>query len=352
MICWMTNEPLRPRQKLAIKHTTRTGRTLVKDIQYRLDVNTLHRDQETKELGLNEIGRVQLRTTMPLLCDPYSQEPHHRLVHPHRRGHRRDRRRRDDQLRQLTTLVVVPVATTAAERRGITCTASRTPCVTTHGVLVRTSPGCSGSRRTAVRGPSSGSGRTLSSLSPRRRQLPSRRDPGGPGADARRQGPDRLRHPAAVPDEAARRRRAALPPGPSHERASEDPLRRAGCRGAAPRCTRAQLSRRLPQARARLRTHPLRGHGRLPRRHQDRRDPAGLPPAVARRDRSPDRDHRHPVPDPPSRRHRPPRTRPTTPARAPPGPSRRRGRRRGPRPRRPCGTTPARRQRGPHRTRA
>jgi sulfate adenylyltransferase large subunit len=73
MICWMTNEPLRPRQKLAIKHTTRTGRALIKDIQYRMDVNTLHRDQETKELGLNEIGRVQLRTTVPLLCDPYSK---------------------------------------------------------------------------------------------------------------------------------------------------------------------------------------------------------------------------------------------------------------------------------------
>jgi bifunctional enzyme CysN/CysC/sulfate adenylyltransferase subunit 1 len=73
MVCWMTNEPLRPRQKLAIKHTTRMGRTLVKDIQYRLDVNTLHRDQETKALGLNEIGRVQLRTTVPLLCDPYSK---------------------------------------------------------------------------------------------------------------------------------------------------------------------------------------------------------------------------------------------------------------------------------------
>ena len=73
MVCWMTNEPLRPRQKLAIKHTTRSGRALVKDIQYRLDVNTLHRDQETKELGINEIGRVQLRTTVPLLCDPYSK---------------------------------------------------------------------------------------------------------------------------------------------------------------------------------------------------------------------------------------------------------------------------------------
>jgi len=73
MICWMVNEPLRPRQKLAIKHTTRSGRALVKDIQYRLDVNSLHRDQDTKELGLNEIGRVQLRTTVPLLCDPYSK---------------------------------------------------------------------------------------------------------------------------------------------------------------------------------------------------------------------------------------------------------------------------------------
>ncbi|TIC88516.1 sulfate adenylyltransferase [Nocardioides sp. GY 10113] len=73
MVCWMTTTPLKPRQKLAIKHTTRTGRALVKDIQYRMDVNTLHRDQDTKELGLNEIGRVQLRTTVPLLCDPYSK---------------------------------------------------------------------------------------------------------------------------------------------------------------------------------------------------------------------------------------------------------------------------------------
>jgi len=63
MVCWMTNAPMRPRQKLAIKHTTRSGRALVKSLQYRLDVNSLHRDQEATELGLNEIGRVQLRTT-------------------------------------------------------------------------------------------------------------------------------------------------------------------------------------------------------------------------------------------------------------------------------------------------
>ncbi|MBW9207195.1 50S ribosome-binding GTPase [Mumia sp. zg.B53] len=73
MICWMTNTPLRPRQKLAIKHTTRSARAMVKEVQYRLDINTLHRDLETGELGLNEIGRVKLRTTAPLFADPYEK---------------------------------------------------------------------------------------------------------------------------------------------------------------------------------------------------------------------------------------------------------------------------------------
>jgi len=71
MVCWMAREPLRPRQKLAIKHTTRSARAVVKDIRYRLDINTLHRDPEGSELGLNEIGRVTLRTTQQLLLDPY-----------------------------------------------------------------------------------------------------------------------------------------------------------------------------------------------------------------------------------------------------------------------------------------
>ena len=72
MVCWMVNDPLIPRRKLAIKHTTRSARAVVRDIQYRMDINTLHRDLEANQLGLNEIGRVQLRTTEPLLCDPYS----------------------------------------------------------------------------------------------------------------------------------------------------------------------------------------------------------------------------------------------------------------------------------------
>jgi sulfate adenylyltransferase subunit 1 len=72
MVCWLTSESsLRPGAKLAIKHTTRWGRSVVKDLQYRLDVNTLHRDESASELTLNEIGRVQLRTTVPLFFDEY-----------------------------------------------------------------------------------------------------------------------------------------------------------------------------------------------------------------------------------------------------------------------------------------
>jgi bifunctional enzyme CysN/CysC len=72
MICWMDETaPLRVGGKYAIKHTTRTARTVVRGLQYRLDVNTLHRDETAPELVLNEIGRVKLRTTVPLLADQY-----------------------------------------------------------------------------------------------------------------------------------------------------------------------------------------------------------------------------------------------------------------------------------------
>ncbi|MEV6489974.1 GTP-binding protein, partial [Actinoplanes sp. NPDC051633] len=72
MICWMDETaPLRVRGKYTIKHTTRTARAVVRGLQYRMDVNTLHRDETADELNLNEIGRVTLRTTAPLLADEY-----------------------------------------------------------------------------------------------------------------------------------------------------------------------------------------------------------------------------------------------------------------------------------------
>jgi bifunctional enzyme CysN/CysC len=72
MVCWMSEiATMSPGAKYAIKHTTRSARALVKDLHYRLDVNTLHRDHEAAALSLNEIGRISLRTTTPLFYDEY-----------------------------------------------------------------------------------------------------------------------------------------------------------------------------------------------------------------------------------------------------------------------------------------
>ena len=74
MVCWMSDAPaLTERSRLIVKHTTRTVKALVRDISYRLDVNTLHRDESADRLGLNEIGRVGLRLTQPIFCDPYAR---------------------------------------------------------------------------------------------------------------------------------------------------------------------------------------------------------------------------------------------------------------------------------------
>ena len=72
MICWMDEtRPLQVGGKYAIKHTTRSARAIVRGLHYRLDINSLHRDESAGELKLNEIGRVRLRTTVPLLADEY-----------------------------------------------------------------------------------------------------------------------------------------------------------------------------------------------------------------------------------------------------------------------------------------
>ena len=74
MVCWMSAErPLAPRSRLIAKHTTRTVKAIVTDLNYRIDVNTLHRDEDATQLGLNEIGRVRMRLTQPVFADPYSR---------------------------------------------------------------------------------------------------------------------------------------------------------------------------------------------------------------------------------------------------------------------------------------
>jgi bifunctional enzyme CysN/CysC len=71
MVCWLTDEPLRVRGMYAVKHTTRSVRAQIRDVDYRIDVNTLHRDEAADTLSLNEIGRIKLRTTQPLFVDEY-----------------------------------------------------------------------------------------------------------------------------------------------------------------------------------------------------------------------------------------------------------------------------------------
>jgi len=71
MVCWMNTKPLVPGTHYLVRHTTKETKCVVKDIQYKIDINTLHRIQEARELGLNDIGRISLRISQPLFFDSY-----------------------------------------------------------------------------------------------------------------------------------------------------------------------------------------------------------------------------------------------------------------------------------------
>ncbi|MGH2866540.1 MAG: elongation factor 1-alpha C-terminal domain-related protein, partial [Solirubrobacteraceae bacterium] len=72
IVCWMGEQPLQPRSRYTIKHTTRSARAIVEQIEHRVDINTLEH-VPAQQLALNEIGRVQLRCSSPLVVDPYSR---------------------------------------------------------------------------------------------------------------------------------------------------------------------------------------------------------------------------------------------------------------------------------------
>ena len=71
MVCWFHERPLREGAIYGIKHTTRTARCRVQSLQYRLDVNSLHRDDQPGAIAMNDMGRVSLRSTVPLFVDEY-----------------------------------------------------------------------------------------------------------------------------------------------------------------------------------------------------------------------------------------------------------------------------------------
>lgn len=71
MVCWMSDRKLQVRGKYSLQHTTKTARCIVKDVQYKVNVNNLHRIEDDKEVGLNEIAKITIRTTAPLFHDSY-----------------------------------------------------------------------------------------------------------------------------------------------------------------------------------------------------------------------------------------------------------------------------------------
>jgi sulfate adenylyltransferase subunit 1 (EFTu-like GTPase family) len=70
-VCWMADAPLRAGGRYAIKHATHAARAIVEEVVDHVDVHTLSPDAAATELGLNDIGRVRLRTSKPLAFDPY-----------------------------------------------------------------------------------------------------------------------------------------------------------------------------------------------------------------------------------------------------------------------------------------
>jgi sulfate adenylyltransferase subunit 1 len=71
MVCWLNVTPLKLGGKYTVKHTTNEARAIIKEVKYKVNVNTLEKNEEDKEVGANDIARITLKTAKPLLYDPY-----------------------------------------------------------------------------------------------------------------------------------------------------------------------------------------------------------------------------------------------------------------------------------------
>ena len=73
MLCWLNNDPARPRAKYTVMHTSNEQRALIKEVVYKVDINTFSRNNQDKDLTMNDIARVKIRCTRPLMLDPYRE---------------------------------------------------------------------------------------------------------------------------------------------------------------------------------------------------------------------------------------------------------------------------------------
>jgi sulfate adenylyltransferase subunit 1 len=70
-LCWMGEEALNPGVRYIVRHGTTAVKSMIREVLYKVDINTLHRNEDDKQVGMNDIARVRLRTASPLLADDY-----------------------------------------------------------------------------------------------------------------------------------------------------------------------------------------------------------------------------------------------------------------------------------------
>ena len=73
MLCWLNNSPAKSRAKYTIKHTSNDQKAMIKEVVYKIDINSLDRNSDDKELQMNDISKVKIRTTKPLMIDSYRE---------------------------------------------------------------------------------------------------------------------------------------------------------------------------------------------------------------------------------------------------------------------------------------
>jgi sulfate adenylyltransferase subunit 1 len=73
MLCWLHNNPAKPRAKYSIRHTSNEQKAMIKEVVYKIDIESLGRNTEDKDLNMNDISKVKIRTTKPLMTDSYRE---------------------------------------------------------------------------------------------------------------------------------------------------------------------------------------------------------------------------------------------------------------------------------------
>ena len=71
MMCWLNNQDLLPGGKYTLKHTSKEAMCMIKQVHYKVDMNTLQRNEESKDIKMNDVFKVRVRTNSPVFFDSY-----------------------------------------------------------------------------------------------------------------------------------------------------------------------------------------------------------------------------------------------------------------------------------------